>query len=149
MAWCLVKHRDKFTFYIYRQIIEHESTGGWNRVKNSIKWRAGVAQLVQWLIMDWTIEVRGIDSEWRLGIFFSTESTPTLGSIQPPIQRVPGALSLGVKRPGRETNHSPPPNAEVKNVRRYTSTRHYVFMAWCLVKHRDDFTLMFTVLKYS
>jgi hypothetical protein len=27
-------------------------------------------------------------------------SRPALGSIQPPIQWVPGAISLGVKRPG-------------------------------------------------
>jgi len=27
---------------------------------------------------------------------------------------VPGALSLGVKRPERETDHSPPPITEVK-----------------------------------
>jgi hypothetical protein len=27
---------------------------------------------------------------------------------------VPGVLSLGVKRPGRETDHSPPSSAEVK-----------------------------------
>jgi len=29
-------------------------------------------------------------------------------------QWVPGALSLGVKRPGREAGHSPPSTAEVK-----------------------------------
>jgi hypothetical protein len=29
-------------------------------------------------------------------------------------QWVPGALSLGVKRPGREADHSPPSSAEVK-----------------------------------
>jgi hypothetical protein len=40
---------------------------------------------------------------------------------QPPIQRVIGALSLGIKRPGREPNHSPPSSAEVKNTLRYTS----------------------------
>jgi len=27
---------------------------------------------------------------------------------------VPGTLSLGVKRPGREADHSPPSSAEVK-----------------------------------
>jgi len=31
-----------------------------------------------------------------------------------PIQWVTGALSLGVKRPGREADHSPPSSAEVK-----------------------------------
>jgi hypothetical protein len=33
---------------------------------------------------------------------------------------------------------------EVKNAWRYTSTPPYVFRAWCLVKHRDNFTLPFT-----
>jgi hypothetical protein len=51
----------------------------------------------------------------------STASKPALGPTQPPIQWVLGALSLGVKRPGHEANHSPP-STEVKNVWRYTST---------------------------
>jgi hypothetical protein len=38
----------------------------------------------------------------------------TLGPTQTPIQWVPGALSLGVKRLGREADHSPPSSAEVK-----------------------------------
>jgi hypothetical protein len=33
-----------------------------------------------------------------------------------------GALSLRVKRPGREADHSPPSSAEVKNAWSYTST---------------------------
>jgi hypothetical protein len=37
-----------------------------------------------------------------------------LGSTQPPIQWVPGALSLGIKRPRREADHSSPSSAEVK-----------------------------------
>jgi hypothetical protein len=45
-----------------------------------------------------------------------------LGPTQPPIQRVTGALSLGVKRPGREADNSPPSSAEVKNGWSYTST---------------------------
>jgi hypothetical protein len=36
-----------------------------------------------------------------------------LGPTQPPIQWVPGALSLGAG-PGREADHSPPSSAEVK-----------------------------------
>jgi hypothetical protein len=44
------------------------------------------------------------------------------------------------KRPGREAEHSPPSSAEVKNAWSYTSTPQYVFMAWCLLKHRDNFT---------
>jgi hypothetical protein len=57
----------------------------------------------------------GFDSRRVLGIFlFTTASRTALGPTQPPIQCVPGALSLGVKRPGREADHSPPSSAEVK-----------------------------------
>jgi len=38
--------------------------------------------------------------------------------------------------------YSPPPSAEVKNACVYTSTPQYVFMAWCLVKHRGNFTFI-------
>jgi len=44
---------------------------------------------------------------------FTTASRTALGPTQPPIQWVPGVLSLGVKRPGREADHSPPSSAEV------------------------------------
>jgi hypothetical protein len=47
--------------------------------------------------------------------FFTTASRTALGPTQPPIQWVPGALSTGVKRPGREADHSSPSSAEVKN----------------------------------
>jgi hypothetical protein len=60
---------------------------------------------------------------------FSTLSRSALGFTQPPIQRVPGALSPGVKRPGREADHSPPASAEVKKMWVYTFTPPYVYMA--------------------
>jgi hypothetical protein len=43
-----------------------------------------------------------------------TPSRPTLSSTQPPIEGVPGALSLRVKRQEREADHSPLANAEIK-----------------------------------
>jgi hypothetical protein len=49
-------------------------------------------------------------------------SRPALGPTQPPIQWVSGALSPGVKRPGREADHSHPASAEVKKTWVYTST---------------------------
>jgi hypothetical protein len=55
---------------------------------------------------------------------FSRSSSPLLRSTQPPIQWVPGALSPGVKRPGREVEHSPPSSAEIKRMWIYTSTPH-------------------------
>jgi hypothetical protein len=72
--------------------------------------------------MGWTIGVLGFDSRQGLGIFFITTAyRPALGPTQPPIQRVPGALPVGIKRPGREAYHSPPSSAEVKNAWSYTS----------------------------
>jgi len=40
----------------------------------------------------------------------------------PPIQWVPGAFSLGVKRLGLEAYQSPPSSDKVKNAWSYTST---------------------------
>jgi hypothetical protein len=41
-----------------------------------------------------------------MGLFlFTTASRTSLEPTQPPIQWVPGTLSLGVKRPGREADH--------------------------------------------
>jgi hypothetical protein len=51
---------------------------------------------------------------------FSTSSRRALGPTQPPIQWVPGILSSGVKRQGREADHSPPATAEVKKIWIYT-----------------------------
>jgi hypothetical protein len=60
---------------------------------------------------------------------FSTSSRSALGSTQPPIQWVRGALSPGVKWPGREADHSSPSSAEVKKMWIYASTPPYVFIA--------------------
>jgi hypothetical protein len=64
-------------------------------------------------------------------------SAPALGLTQPPIQWVPGALSLGVERLGREADHSPQSRAEVKNSWSYTCIPQYVFKVRFLVKHRQ------------
>jgi hypothetical protein len=68
--------------------------------------RAVLTQLVYLWAMGWTIGVLGFDSRRGLGSFlFTTASRTALGPSQPPIQWVLGALSLGVKRPGREADH--------------------------------------------
>jgi hypothetical protein len=54
------------------------------------------------------------------------------------------------KRPGREADHSPPSNAEVKNPWNYTSIPPYVYMAWYLIKHKENFTFItFTEIRVS
>jgi len=66
---------------------------------------------------NWGFEGQG------LGIFlFTTMSRPAPGPTHPPIQRVPGALSLGINWPGRVADHLPPSSAKVKNAWSYTST---------------------------
>jgi hypothetical protein len=56
--------------------------------------------------MGWTIGVLRFDSRQGMGIFlFATASRTALRPTQPPIQWVPGALSLEVKRPRREADH--------------------------------------------
>jgi hypothetical protein len=39
------------------------------------------------------------------------------------------------------SDHSPPSSAKVKNAWSQTFTPQHTFMVWCLLKHRDNFTL--------
>jgi hypothetical protein len=83
----------------------------------------------------------GLDSRQEQNIFLlASVYRPALGPTQPPIQLVPGALSPVVKRPGRQTDHSPPSSAEAKKEWSYDSTSPYVYIAWCLMSTRDNFT---------
>jgi hypothetical protein len=56
-------------------------------------------------------------------IFFKS-FRPALRRAQPPIQWVPNALSSWVKRPQRESDHSPLSRVEVKNEYSYIATRY-------------------------
>jgi hypothetical protein len=80
-----------------------------------------------------------------MGIFLSsTASRPALGPTQPPIQWVSGATSPGQSdRSVKLTSH-----LHLAPRWRYTSTPQYVFMAWCLVKHRDNFTFTFRSVSF-
>jgi hypothetical protein len=112
-------------------------------------WRAGIAQSYSArLRAGWS----GVQIPEQLGIsFFTTTARPALRPTQPPLQWVPGALSPEGRRPGRETDHSPPSSAEVKNEWSYTSTPrirlHGVVLSY--EKHRDNFMfyLLHSVLK--
>jgi hypothetical protein len=62
------------------------------------------------------------------------------GSTQPPMQWVPGALSLGVERLGREADHSPPSSSEVKEwVELYLHSPNTPPWRGAQLKHRDNF----------
>jgi len=88
--------------------------------------------------MGWTTRVLLPAGE---GIFFLHHASKrVLGPTQPPIQGVTGALYQRVNRPGREgTTHLHPVQRLI--MRGFIpSLSQYVFMAWCLLKHRDNFT---------
>jgi hypothetical protein len=94
------------------------------------------------------LDDRGFETRKGLGFLFTTASRLALGRTQPPIQWAPGALSLGVKRPEREAEHSLPSSAEVKNMWSYTSTTQYAFMAWCSVTAQEHLYL-YSVNRYD
>jgi hypothetical protein len=95
--------------------------------------------------MSWTIGVLGFDSRRGLGVFlFTTASRTALGPTQPAIQWVPDSLSLVVKRPGREANHSPPSSPEIKEwVELYLHSSNTPSWRGAQLKHRDNFTFTF------
>jgi hypothetical protein len=60
---------------------------------------AWLAQSVQCLTTGWTTGISGFDPRQGKRIFpLSSVSRPALGPTQPPVQWVPGVLSLGLKR---------------------------------------------------
>jgi hypothetical protein len=72
-------------------------------------------------------------------------SIPALGPIKP-IQRLPGATSQGVKRPGREADHPPPSSKEVKNSDAIPPLFHRP--SWhnaSLIKHKEKVTFFHTL----
>jgi hypothetical protein len=78
------------------------------------------------IAMGWGLDGRGSIPD-RGKKFFATPQRPDrLWGLFFPIQCVPG-----VKRQGREADHSPPPKAEIKNGDTFTPP--YVPMAWCLI----------------
>jgi hypothetical protein len=81
-------------------------------------------------------------SSQQENFLLAARSRLALGPTQPLIQWVPGALSPGIKWIQHETDHSPPANAEVKNEWSYSSSQPHIFMVWCLINTRDNFTLI-------
>jgi hypothetical protein len=95
------------------------------------RWGTGLA-------LGYGLDDRGFESRHGLGIIlFTTASIPALRPTQPSIQWVTGSLSLGVKVPRREADHSPPFSAEGKNAWSYTSTPPVRLHGLVL---RDNFT---------
>jgi hypothetical protein len=88
----------------------------------SVNRRAGIVQSVQRLATGWTTMGSQFESRWGKEFSLLHVVQTCYGAHQPRIQCVPGALSPGVKRPGREADHSPPASAEVKKMWIYIYT---------------------------
>jgi hypothetical protein len=97
------------------------------------------------------LDDRGFGSRQGLWIFlFSTASRRALKPSQPPIQWVLGALSLGVKRPGLEADHSPPSSAEVDEyVELYLHSPITPSWRGAQLKHRNNFNFYLSVFQIS
>jgi hypothetical protein len=103
--------------------------------------------------MGWMIGFLGFNSScWPEIFLLTTASRTALRPTQPPIQWVTGALSSGLKVPGREADHSPPFSAEIKDwVELYLYSPN--MPSWRdaqLKKHRDNFTVyIFTFTHFN
>jgi hypothetical protein len=110
----------------YEALCSSEMSVDFHRTTRRYKSRDSVVGI------DWLRAGRPRDRSSSTGrvknFLFSTSSRRALGFIQPRIQLVPGDLSQGVKRPGREADHSSPASAKVKKMWIYTSTLPYAFM---------------------
>jgi hypothetical protein len=54
------------------------------------------------------------------------------------------SFPVWVKWLGHEAGHSPSPSAKVKNGGAIFQLPTHIYMAWCLVKHRDYFNYIYT-----
>jgi hypothetical protein len=91
--------------------------------------------------MGWMIGVLVFDSQQGVVIFlFATVSRMGMGPTQPPIQWVPGLLSLGVKQLKHEADHSPHLVLRSGMHGPIFPFPQYIFMVWCLVRHKENFT---------
>jgi len=96
-------------------------------VSNYRSWNSSVSVVSGWM---------GFVFQQGQGVLFTIASRPALG----PMQSLRACSFSWVKQLWCESDHSPPSSTEVKNAWSYTSTSPNVFVAWCLIKHTDNFT---------
>jgi hypothetical protein len=70
-----------------------------------------------------------LSSSRVMNLYYLVSSRPVLGSTQLRIQLVPGNFTLGMKRQGREAEHSSTTSSDVKKMWVHTSIYPYVFIA--------------------
>jgi hypothetical protein len=94
------------------------------KVHSGVIYHFKKSSLMYWLtFLEYVTQAGAVSKQkpvsWMGGVQLHTEaifiSRSPLGHALPPIQRVSGALSLGVKWLRYEADHSPPSSAKVKN----------------------------------
>jgi hypothetical protein len=113
MAWCLVKQRDNLSFFIFTCVAKLTEVIHFWKILYIYQTRDSSVGIE----LGYGLDERGSRVRFPAGagnfsLHHRVQNGP--GPTQPPIQWVPGALSLWVKRPGREADHSPPSSADVK-----------------------------------
>jgi hypothetical protein len=109
----------------------------WCTLSVSESW-ARIAQLVWQLVTSLMTKGYKFESSMDKNFLLSMLSRTVLGPTQPPVQWVPGTLSLRLKWQEHETDHSPTTRAKSRihgTIRSLTHTS--------LVKHRDSLTFYF------
>jgi hypothetical protein len=102
------------------------------------------------IALGYGLDDRGFKSRKGLGIFlFTTASRPALGSTQPPIQWVPGALSLGCRGPGAKltTHLHLAPRSRMRGA--IPPLPQYDFMAWCSVNAQGQVSFNFNFISVT
>jgi hypothetical protein len=88
--------------------------------------------------ISWTPEKLGFDLQQKENDFPILHSVTTeFGPNQALTEWGPGASFPEERRMGGKSNHSPLYSAKIINA--WSCTSPYVFMAWCLIKHSDNF----------
>jgi hypothetical protein len=102
-------------------LFHHSSIQACSSLKHSVTKRIRVVVVSRdssvGIALGYKLDDRGFRFRFPAGLgnfLITTASRTALGPIQPPIKWVSGAVSLEVKRPGREADHSSPSSAEVK-----------------------------------
>jgi hypothetical protein len=81
--------------------------------------------------------------ERKYSLLYSVQAGSGAHPVSYPID-TGGADSPRVEQ-GHEADYSSPSNAEIKNGGAIPPFPTHTFMALCLIKHRDNFTLTFTI----
>jgi hypothetical protein len=103
---------------------------------------------VTWLLVTWPENRCSIPNRGEDFLFDAVSGTaprPRQTCIQWTPEVIPAAV--GLKRPEHETDNSRP---SIKNMLNYTLIPTHVFMAWCLIKHRNTkFTHFYILSDYG